>query len=496
MRSWARGVIGAVAIVSTSTMLPVGAASASTPTAGYHQLAIGYDNMCVDEYGNNAVDGAAIDQWACNGYANQEFQFLPAANGYFELQVENSGQDVTVANGSTSAGAYIIQEPANGSPASLWMPLQQSDGTYELQNQNSGMCLDVYGAGANLGQQLDQWPCKNSTATNQDFGLLAPAVPSYPTGYRQLTVDYDSLCVDVWDNSSGVGDLIDQWTCNSQANQQFQFVPVANGYGELQAENSGQDIAVANSSTTAGAGIVQQPPSGAADGLWLPIRQPDGTWSFQNQNSGLCLDVYGAGANLGQQLDQWQCKNAAGTNQDFGVAAVTGTVPCANPPSYQYFSGFGDPNYYFLAPGGDFHTYDANPWRATGGAYDMTGGDPWDVTKDLYPGSAYIPSGGSETSWPVCVNTTQTALRFFYRSPGVAGADLQVEVAVTSGSNTAVNTVDIGGGTSGWQVSQIMNLPAIYDPSGEETITISFTTAGTPAAWQVDDTMLDPFTSH
>ena len=81
MRSWARGVIGAVAIVSTGTMLPVSAASASTPTAGYHQLAIGYDSMCVDEYGNNSVDGAAIEQWACNGYANQEFQFLPAAIG-------------------------------------------------------------------------------------------------------------------------------------------------------------------------------------------------------------------------------------------------------------------------------------------------------------------------------------------------------------------------------------------------------------------------------
>lgn len=39
--------------------------------------------------------------------------------------------------------------------------------------------------------------------------------------------------------------------------------------------------------------------------------------AFQNQNSGLCLDVYGAGSNAGQQLDQWPCKNAAGTNQDF-----------------------------------------------------------------------------------------------------------------------------------------------------------------------------------
>ena len=35
-------------------------------------------------------------------------------------------------------------------------------------------------------------------------------------------------------------------------NQQFPFVPVSAGYGELQAGNSGDDVAVANSSTTAG----------------------------------------------------------------------------------------------------------------------------------------------------------------------------------------------------------------------------------------------------
>jgi len=34
-------------------------------------------------------------------------------------------------------------------------------------------------------------------------------------------------------------------------------------------------------------------------------------------NNGLCLDVYGAGSNLGQQLDQWPCKDAPATNQNF-----------------------------------------------------------------------------------------------------------------------------------------------------------------------------------
>ena len=63
--------------------------------------------------------------------------------------------------------------------------------------------------------------------------------------------------------------------------------------------------------------IVQEPVSGSSASLWKPEQQSDGSWSFQNDNSGLCLDVYGAGSNQGQQLDQWACKNQPGTNQDF-----------------------------------------------------------------------------------------------------------------------------------------------------------------------------------
>ncbi|MFF1479996.1 RICIN domain-containing protein [Streptomyces sp. NPDC058301] len=158
-------------------------------------------------------------------------------------------------------------------------------------------------------------------ASHDAFAVyLTPASSSggFPNGYHQLVVANDNLCVDVYGNSGSAGAVIDQWTCNGQGNQQFQFVPASGGYGELRAQSSGQDVAVAGGSTAAGVpDIVQQPPGAAANSLWLPVRQSDGSYEFQNKNSGLCLDVYGAGGNLGQQLDQWPCKNAPGTNQDF-----------------------------------------------------------------------------------------------------------------------------------------------------------------------------------
>jgi hypothetical protein len=150
---------------------------------------------------------------------------------------------------------------------------------------------------------------------------VTPAASSgggVPSGYHRFTLSSNGLCLDVYGNSTASGAAVDQWTCNGQANQQIQYLPASGGFGELRVSSSGLDVAVAGSSTTAGTpDIVQQAPGSSPGGLWQPVQQSDGSYSFRNQNSGLCLDGFGDNATLGQQLDQWACKNAPGTNQDF-----------------------------------------------------------------------------------------------------------------------------------------------------------------------------------
>ena len=77
-------------------------------------------------------------------------------------------------------------------------------------------------------------------ASHDAFAIyLTPAGGSgFPSGNHQLVIGNDGLCLDVLGNTTTAGAAIDQWTCNSGTNQQFQFVPVSGGYGELQAENS------------------------------------------------------------------------------------------------------------------------------------------------------------------------------------------------------------------------------------------------------------------
>ena len=101
--------------------------------AGYHRLVAAHDNLCLDVYGNTSAAGAAIDQWTCNGQANQQFQFVPGTGGYGELRAQNSGQDVAVSGGSTAQGTPdIVQQPPNTAAGNLWQPVAQSDGSYAV----------------------------------------------------------------------------------------------------------------------------------------------------------------------------------------------------------------------------------------------------------------------------------------------------------------------------------------------------------------------------
>ncbi|HEY0933545.1 MAG TPA: beta-1,3-glucanase family protein, partial [Trebonia sp.] len=150
---------------------------------------------------------------------------------------------------------------------------------------------------------------------------------SYPSGYQQLRVGSDSLCLDVSGASTANNAPIDQWGCktSAQSNQEFQFNPVSGGYGELQNQNSGLDINVSGASTANLAPVIQWTQDGAPNALWLPAQLSDGSWQFKNQNSGLCLDVSGNSSTAGTQLEQYTCKsNAAGTNQGFTTTALSG----------------------------------------------------------------------------------------------------------------------------------------------------------------------------
>lgn len=177
-------------------------------------------------------------------------------------------------------------------------------------------------------------------------------------------------------------------------------------------------------------------------------------------------------------------------------AASASTVPCSTPQTAPYFARWGDQGQYFLAPGASFVPGTSDGWTMSAGASSVAGGDPWDVTGASAPWSAAIPAGGSLTSQAICVNANQNAIRFFYKSPGVPGSGLRVFMETWQGNAVSTNTLMLNGQPAGWQVSYFTYLPSLWNTQGQEQVVISFTPANTPAPWQVDDVMIDPWATN
>jgi hypothetical protein len=286
----------------TAAGLPPGLSISSSGLISGTPSASGTFNATVTATDSTGASGSTAFSWTIAGgggnvvsVANPGSQSGTVGTAIAGLQIQGtdsaSGQTLTYTAGGLPTGLSISSSGLiSGTPSAA--------GTFNV----TVTATDTTGAS---GATSFAWTISNGST-------------GFPSGYHSLVIAKNSLCLDVYGNTSNSGAAIDQYTCNNQSNQQFQFVPISGGYGELQAQNSGQDVTVANSSTTQGqTDIVQQPVNGNAASLWLPQQQSDGSWQFKNQNSGLCLDVYGNGSNTGQQLDQWPCKNAPGTNQDF-----------------------------------------------------------------------------------------------------------------------------------------------------------------------------------
>ena len=97
--------------------------------------------------------------------------------------------------------------------------------------------------------------------------------------------------LDVTGGSTSDGALIQQWDWLGGANQQWQIVPLGNGYSLIQNVNSGKVLDVYGGYTTGCTPIQQWDWWGGANQQWQIVPQDSSYDAIFNLNSGLVLDV-------------------------------------------------------------------------------------------------------------------------------------------------------------------------------------------------------------
>lgn len=113
---------------------------------------------CIDVFGSSTSKSANVQQYSCNGDANQRWEFIELGNGQFAIRNANSGLVLDVFGDSRGNGANIQQFPWNGGANQRWIT-RGSNNNFEIVNVNSGKCLDVLGGGMGNNVNIVQMQC-------------------------------------------------------------------------------------------------------------------------------------------------------------------------------------------------------------------------------------------------------------------------------------------------------------------------------------------------
>jgi Ricin-type beta-trefoil lectin domain-like/Metallo-peptidase family M12B Reprolysin-like len=135
-----------------------------------------------------------------------------------------------------------------------------------------------------------------------------------PSGQVILRARHSNSCVDVNNSQNANGANIQQWGCNNQANQKWQFNSKGGGWYEIKSA-LGRCMDVAGPSTANGANIHTWDCSNGTNQQFKLTATDGGYYTLTARHSNSCVDVSGPSTANGANVHQWGCYN--GTNQQF-----------------------------------------------------------------------------------------------------------------------------------------------------------------------------------
>ncbi len=147
-----------------------------------------------------------------------------------------------------------------------------------------------------------------------------------PDGWYTVAAVNSGKCVDARAAGTANGTVVQQYSCNQTASQEWQFQSTGDGYFRVNARGNTAATWDVTGVSTADGGLVQLwSYSNGANQQWQAVDEGNGRYHFVSRNSGKCLDVPGASAADSVQLQQYTCNGT--TAQSFILNPVNTTQP-------------------------------------------------------------------------------------------------------------------------------------------------------------------------
>jgi hypothetical protein len=117
-----------------------------TQPTGWTKIVSAVNSACLDVVGQSVTQGSATDTNTCNGSTGQAFQFSAVTGGYkiteqnSNLQLDSFGGESNTAD-NTTVGLW----PYWGGANEMWTTQTTADGYFTINVKNSGKCLTASG---------------------------------------------------------------------------------------------------------------------------------------------------------------------------------------------------------------------------------------------------------------------------------------------------------------------------------------------------------------
>ncbi len=196
--------------------------------AGYAEIVSVASGRCIDVSGASTANGAPIIEYDCSGGGNQQWAVgalattapppppPPPPLEYVFPTARHSGKCMGVRDASTAEGTLVIQWDCwQGATEQQWAFVSAGNGQYQMLNKNSGQCMHLVGDGTANFIRLEQRGCASGKAsqlfTLQDMG----------SGYAQIKSVASGRCISVSTASKRNGAAIAQYDCRGGSSQQW-----------------------------------------------------------------------------------------------------------------------------------------------------------------------------------------------------------------------------------------------------------------------------------
>jgi hypothetical protein len=159
---------------STPPTLSLPGALSAQPLMSASQAVINeFSAKCLDVAGGSLNDGGNVQQFACHGGINQQWDMKSLGGTSYQLVNKNSGKCLDVAGGSMNDGGNVQQFACHTGPNQRWTMTPLAGGYSQFVNQNSGKCLDVAGGSKNDGANIQQFACHGGSSQRARSGSSA-----------------------------------------------------------------------------------------------------------------------------------------------------------------------------------------------------------------------------------------------------------------------------------------------------------------------------------